>query len=107
MKNKKAQVGETVTWVIATVTIVVILMFFIFGASLLGSTKGILKYKNSVFSKSSYVGDNILLKKSVETYSYFVHADNSKSIRLYLEKQSNSSTNFDLSGFINRVEALK
>ena len=108
MKNKKAQVGETVTWIIATVAIVIILMFFIFASSLLGSTKGITKYRTSLFSSSTYMGDNILLKKSVEQYTDFINADNVKTIRKYLDKQENSSsTSFDVSSFIKRVESLK
>ncbi len=35
-KNKKAQIGETMTWVIATIVIIVILVFSIFISSFIG-----------------------------------------------------------------------
>jgi len=41
--NKKAAVPETITWIVATVVIIVILVFSIFVASLLGKTKNLSK----------------------------------------------------------------
>jgi len=35
MLNKKAQIGETMTWVIATIIIVIVLIFFIYASSFL------------------------------------------------------------------------
>ncbi|HKL23851.1 MAG TPA: hypothetical protein VJ912_00790 [Candidatus Nanoarchaeia archaeon] len=39
IKNKKAQVGGTLTWFIATVIIVFILLIGVYAASILGKTK--------------------------------------------------------------------
>ena len=39
IKNKKAQTGGTLTWVIATVIIVFILLISVYAASILGKTK--------------------------------------------------------------------
>lgn len=39
LKSKKGQIGETITWIVATVIIIVILIFSIFVASLLSKTK--------------------------------------------------------------------
>lgn len=69
LNNKKAQVGETATWLVATVLIVVMILFFVFGASLLAETKGIEKFKESVFSESIFQGDDIFLRKSLYTYN--------------------------------------
>jgi len=63
--NKKGQVGETVTWFIATIVIILILMFFTFGASYLAKAKGLLEYSESAFSKAIYEGDDIYLKKTI------------------------------------------
>jgi len=41
MNNKKAQLGETLTWVVATLIIVVTLIFFIFLSSSLAKLKDI------------------------------------------------------------------
>ena len=39
MSNKKAQVGETMTWIVATVIIIVILILTLYTASVLGKMK--------------------------------------------------------------------
>lgn len=38
-KNKKAQVGEFLTWVIATIVLIVVLIIFIYASSILSATK--------------------------------------------------------------------
>ncbi len=49
--NRKGQVGEGVTWIIATIIIIAILVFFIFVASSLGKARTIsLDIKKSVSS---------------------------------------------------------
>lgn len=68
LKAKRGQVGDTVTWFVATIVIVTILLFFIFGASMLGSTKSVGKHKESLTSKATYEGENLFLKKSIYTY---------------------------------------
>ncbi len=39
LNSKKAQVGETVTWIIATIVLIVILLVFIFASSTLAKFK--------------------------------------------------------------------
>ena len=39
MLNKKGQVGETVTWVVATLIIVIVLVSFIYASSVLSKVK--------------------------------------------------------------------
>ena len=68
MQSRKGQIGETVTWIVATVVIAVILIFYIFGASMLGSTKSVGGVKDSLFSKSQSFGKDIFLKKSIYSY---------------------------------------
>lgn len=41
LNNKKAQIGETMTWVIATIIIVVIMSIFIYTSTLLAKTKSV------------------------------------------------------------------
>lgn len=65
--KKKGQIGDAVTWIVATVVIVVIMIFFIFGASLLAETKTI-KFKDSLFSSEGDAGDDIFMKKSIFSY---------------------------------------
>lgn len=84
--SKKAQIGETVTWFIATIVIVLILMFFTFGASYLAKAKGVLDYSESVLSKALYEGDDIYLKKTI--YSQLTaDAQGAFDIGKYIEKK--------------------
>ncbi len=76
-KNNNGQIGDTLTWLIATVIIVAVMVFFIFGASTLGQTKKIGDYKRSLFSEISFEGDDLFLKKSLFAYN-FVQAENKR-----------------------------
>lgn len=68
VNGRRGQVGETITWIIATVVIVIVLMFFVFGATALGATKSIGNFKPSLFSVEIGVGDDQFMKKSLFTY---------------------------------------
>ena len=78
-KNNRGQIGDTLTWLIATVIIIAVMLFFIFGASTLGQTKKIGDYKRSLFSESSFEGDDLFLKKSLFTYN-LVQQDSKREI---------------------------
>jgi biopolymer transport protein ExbD len=41
LKNKKGQVGETITWVIATIVLIVILLIFIYTSIALSKVKSL------------------------------------------------------------------
>lgn len=61
--NKKAQSGETITWIIATIIIIVILLISIYGASALAKSKKIIttaKNPSNLFG-SDYSPDSDLL----------------------------------------------
>jgi len=68
MDRKKGQMGETLTWLVATILIIVMLIFFIFGASLLGGTKKIGNFRSGITSKTSFEGTDPFLRKSLFTY---------------------------------------
>ena len=53
LSNRKAQVGETITWIIATIVLIVILMVFIFISSTLAKTKS-LKVNIKIDSQDSF-----------------------------------------------------
>jgi len=51
MLNKKAQVGESITWVVATIIVIVLLLIFIYASILLSKTKSLESGKeNSEYS---------------------------------------------------------
>lgn len=93
--SKKGQVGETITWVIATIIIVIVLVFFIFGASMMGSTKVLGKFKDSLFSKSYSLDEDVFLKKSIYTYSMIDSVDVRKVLDKNLVKMAEGN-NFSL-----------
>ncbi|MDA3836939.1 MAG: hypothetical protein PF542_04920 [Nanoarchaeota archaeon] len=84
MKNNKAQIGDTVTWLIATIVIVVFLMFFIFAAAMLGNTKVVGGFKSSLFSSEKLVGDEIIVKKTIYSFLTAKGDTSKKKIGEYL-----------------------
>ena len=71
-KNRKAQVGETITWVIATIVIVVILIISIYAASLLAQTKK--KFSFGTVQRE----EDLIMEKSL--FAYFLADDEKKNI---------------------------
>lgn len=68
-KNSKGQVGETITWIIATILIIVILVFFIFGSSLLAGSKKVSNtFQSSPTSSQVKEISGTFLRKSLFTY---------------------------------------
>jgi len=51
-RNKRAQVGETLTWIVATIIIIVVLLVFIYASIALGKTKSVHKIKISAEESS-------------------------------------------------------
>ncbi len=67
--NSKGQIGETLTWIVATLIIIVILVFFILGSSLLSGTKKVGDtFRESLTSSQVFEGTDLFLKKSLFTY---------------------------------------
>ncbi|MBS3084371.1 hypothetical protein J4411_00465 [Candidatus Pacearchaeota archaeon] len=67
--GKKGQVGETLTWIVATLLVIILLIFFIFGSSLLGKTKKLGNtFRESLTSSQTFEGTDPLLKKSLFAY---------------------------------------
>ena len=102
-KNKIGQIGDTLTWLIATVIIVAIMIFFIFGASTLGQTKKIGDFKRSLFSEISFEGDDLFLKKSLFAYN-IVQADYKRSLIMEDLVTWEKQGKFDLSLNETKVE---
>ena len=62
--NKKAQIGETMTWIIATIVIVVILIVSIYVTSLLAQTRKVIPYQD--FEREN----DLIMEKSL--FAYFL-----------------------------------
>ena len=101
IKKKKGQIGDAITWMIATIVIIVLLLFFIFGASLLASTKKIGAFRESLTSKQTFEGDDLLLRKSLYTY-YSIKSENSKKQVFDGLKEMDKRGEFKLS--LNKID---
>jgi hypothetical protein len=94
MKNKKAQVADTIAWVVSTVVIIILLILFIFISSMLASTRVVKgDYKDSLFTKSVAYKTDLSLTKSLITY-YTIKEDSTKKVLDRELKKMNSSKIF-------------
>ncbi|MFC1710554.1 hypothetical protein ACFLZJ_00110 [Nanoarchaeota archaeon] len=82
MLNKKAQVGETMTWIIATIAIIVILLLSLYASSVLGKLKVV---------NSKDVNEEIdrLGKKTALTY--FLDSSNKQIIQNWIKEVENEN----------------
>ena len=82
--NSKGQIGETLTWIVATIIIIVMLIFFILGSSLLSGTKKVGDtFRGSLTSTQVFQGTDLFLKKSLFTYASL----GSDANKILLDKQ--------------------
>lgn len=88
LNNKnKGQIGETMTWVVATIVIIVILIISIYAASLLANTKKTLSYQ-----KEKRESD-LLMEKSL--FAYFSINDTKKNLIYDKLKQQEFDVDLD------------
>lgn len=73
--NRKAQVSETIVWIVATLIIIVVLIGAIFISSVLGKTKGV-HFDNSKISLDSNA--NVLNTKT--NFAYSLASEKNKKI---------------------------
>ena len=76
MLNRKGQVGEIMTWVVATIIIVVILILFIYASSILAQKTKVIKVKSL---KIDFKEDVDLLDTKIEIV-YLSSSDENKEI---------------------------
>lgn len=68
-KNRRAQIGETLTWIVATLIIIILLTFFVYSSSLMGKAKKITLGDHFLFSENKFQEQDLLLQQSVFAYS--------------------------------------
>ena len=81
--KKRAQVSDTVTWVVATIIIIAILLIFIYISSVLSGENAVEKRSNSVLSggNSAEAVDWIALKTSL---AYNLNDKNKEAIDTWI-----------------------
>lgn len=70
MLNKKAQISETMTWVVATIIIILILTAFVYSSGLFGKAKEVTIDKISKISKKNLIASASTLIPKEQTSGY-------------------------------------
>lgn len=81
LENKKAQVGETITWIIATIILIGILIVFLFISVSLSKLKS---FKADIKVNSEESVDWIELKTEM---AYSINSENKNRINLWISKE--------------------
>lgn len=68
--NKKAQLGETMTWFIATIVIIGILIIFTFVSSLFAESKGAIVDLKRVFSGADFTEGDFIKTKTILAFNF-------------------------------------
>jgi hypothetical protein len=86
MLNKKSQVGDTLTWFVATIIIIIILIIFIYFSSILSKAKNIeFEVKSISLSDGSETLVNLLGEKS--NLAYKINNSNKDFIEEWINEQ--------------------
>jgi uncharacterized protein YxeA len=80
LKSKRAEVGTTMTWVIATIIIVIILLVFLYGSTILGGMNKLSIEGKKLFVSQDYKRtDNWINTKTAMAYSLATNKDDIKT----------------------------
>ena len=90
MLDKKAQIGETMTWVVATIIILVVLIVSLYVSSQFAKGKDFLAKTKTSLSPSEKINSDLILEKSL--FVYFLSSSNSGAVYNFL--QSKNSQNY-------------
>lgn len=81
LNNKRAQVGETVTWIIATIVLIAILIIFLFISVSLSKVK---LFNVNIKANSEESADWINVKTDI---AYSINSENKNRIELWISKE--------------------
>jgi hypothetical protein len=82
LNNKRAQVGESITWVVATIVLIILLIVFIYASILLSKTKYI-KFDEKVNSEG--FADWISYKTQM---AYSINDNNKNKIDVWISENA-------------------
>ena len=82
MINKKAQVGESITWIIATIILIVLLIIFIYASVALSKAKTI---KTNIKTDSI---DSVDWINSKTQMAYSISASNKNKIEVWISQEA-------------------
>lgn len=82
LHNKRAQIGETLTWVIATLIIIFILVVFVYASVLMGKAKTI--NANKLSAKFSETKSEISWIEMKTFFAYSINDENKNKIESWI-----------------------
>lgn len=82
MINKKGQVGESVTWIVVTILLIVILLVFIYAATALAKVKSL---KTDI---KANLGDSVDWVSSKTQMAYSISSDNKNKIQEWISQKT-------------------
>lgn len=83
--NKKAQVGETTTWIVVTVIIVILLLIFVYVSSTIAKAKSIERFAESIDFSGQEINANWIKDKS--EFAFDINSDNKKIIEEWINEE--------------------
>ena len=84
LKSKKAQVGETMTWIVATIVIIGILLIFTFVSSLFAAKEGRIVDLGRIYTNEDLVDVNWLNIKT--EIAFGLNQDNKNQINNWIKE---------------------
>lgn len=102
-KNKRGQMSEGLSWIVATIVIIVLLAISIYATTALAKSKSI-NYGNSFLGKYSRTQD-LIMEKSL--FAYFLIKDSSVKSNVYDELEKMSKDGKFYSDFDSTFKKLK
>ncbi len=85
IKNKNAQVGETLTWIVATIVIIILLIIFVYAVYAISKTK------NISFSLGGFVADEGSSLAKQQMLFAILEKDGGKIKKLLLDGKSSDA----------------
>ncbi len=102
LRNKNGVVSETLVWIISTIIIIVVMISFLYMASLIGEKTRIFEAKNELASDEGLLGISVLAENSV--YSYFLIEDELLKEKIYYFYEDNEEFRKKLSELGRGIE---
>lgn len=85
--NSRGQVADTMTWIVATIIIITILVLFVYASSVLAKTKSVGRFAKGLFSEDDNGADWIKVKMD---FAYGIEDENKEVISQWIENEKKS-----------------
>lgn len=105
LNNKRGQVAETMTWVVATLIIIVLLSISIYATTILANAKSVSSKTESVFSLGYSRTQDVVMENSL--FAYFQINDSSVQAKIGDDLSSRAEQGYFYADFDSKLKKLK